>query len=693
MKISKIHNYRFRIWFRLINYHIFEIALLRNIYSWNVTNNYDEFKDILFKLKTEFNASNEKLNLKYAFLIYVSKTISLIHNVSYFDFFRATKIIDSNFSIENISFNEVVKQLPNFDYYFKSISKEENKKILVYFQNEIMNQIKEFCNKLDNYWENHNNEILTELKNKYDKFIFTETEKSIEKINKITLEKRFNINYLFYVPSFDTLNNGLPYTKDHIHCKSFNYILKGVDNYELKRLDIDKYFPEIINIEKVGDKFVYKKENISPNSIFYKNYSNRENICKIFDENHVVKGLNINKKEYSFSELKDYTYFLINDYDNNPCLIKVSLFHRLSIPTTCIYDWGQIIQFRAFEERFIPASISQIIDYLNYLDKNITDTNDYEVIWKFYDQIIKPKYKYSLERNQQINRNLWWRYQNNKENLFFIEKLFCKTDKVQKLNSPHKFVLSNTKELTNEELGKRAEIAFSLYLNNNFTGSHWRENSNSEFRSYLEVNWNNKENESYLPYDFLINLNTEKYYIDVKATRKTEESVFYVSINELVQILKDPKIYYIARFTLIEENQIYDGIPINDEFVVNFYQATTETINIIKESIEQWREYYKTNSIRFTIEHFKKVSINNYDIEQYPTFSIHSKINNEDIELLNKYIFKTYFQEFKGIQLQYNKVNELKATFKKIEKKLKNLSFDKQYIISEINKRITEIIV
>ncbi|MDP3446073.1 MAG: hypothetical protein Q8T08_24695, partial [Ignavibacteria bacterium] len=222
--------------------------------------------------------------------------------------------------------------------------------------------------------------------------------------------------------------------------------------------------------------------------------------------------------------LKDYTYFLINDYDNNPCLIKVSLFHRLSIPTTCIYDWGQIIQFRAFEERFIPASISQIIDYLNYLDKNITNANDHEVIWKFYDQIIKPKYKYSLERNQQINRNLWWRYQNNKENLFFIEKLFCNTDKVQKLNSPHKFVLSNTKDLSNEELGKRAETAFSIYLNNNFTGSHWRENSNSEFRSYLEVNWNNKENESYLPYDFLINLNTEKYYLDVKATRKTEES-------------------------------------------------------------------------------------------------------------------------------------------------------------------------
>ena len=85
------------------------------------------------------------------------------------------------------------------------------------------------------------------------------------------------------------------------------------------------------------------------------------------------------------------------------------------------------------------------------------------------------------------------------------------------------------------------------------------------------------------------------------------------------------------------------------------------------------------------------MSINNYDIEQYPTFNIHSKINSEDIELLNKYIYKTYFQEFTGIQLQYNKEDELKATIKKVEKKLKNLSFDKQHIISEINKRITEI--
>ena len=80
---------------------------------------------------------------------------------------------------------------------------------------------------------------------------------------------------------------------------------------------------------------------------------------------------------------------------------------------------------------------------------------------------------------------------------------------------------------------------------------------------------------------------------------------------------------------------------VNDDFGVEFYHFNMESIREIENKIEEWKNYYKENKIRFTIKHLDLISDNYNYSENSPKYLQPKDYNSIDI----KSHFKTYANE------------------------------------------------
>lgn len=89
-------------------------------------------------------------------------------------------------------------------------------------------------------------------------------------------------------------------------------------------------------------------------------------------------------------------------------------------------------------------------------------------------------------------------------------------------------------EYTRNKVGEAGEDMFYEYLNLILDDS------------VCEIFWMNKRSESGEPYDFIVKIGLETFYIDVKATKGPHSNDVYMSNRELEFSKKIPN-YYIAR--------------------------------------------------------------------------------------------------------------------------------------------------
>lgn len=281
-------------------------------------------------------------------------------------------------------------------------------------------------------------------------------------------------------------------------------------------------------------------------------------------------------------------------------------------------------------DKLIKKEISLLLEHLWKADKQLErlswDVNkqsefiksDFNVItnnvfWesKFNDFFEVKKNKIRDNKNQlryELIRKVS-KIQNIKLN-FFKDEIFNKSeDSIHKKENQHQFVISKTRKRNNEDFGRKAEQEVYKYFSQKLLTYQLSINligSNFPFVKDLKVEWNNKNEESYLPYDMVFKCEDFDFFIDVKATRGTKDTIFYLSIAELKKILEDPKRYAIARVYYDEDSFDDNFIQLNSELNLSFYQVSNETIKIINENIDEWENYYEENSIRFTLSHFEK---------------------------------------------------------------------------------------
>ncbi len=736
MKIYKISSYKFLVCLGFLKYNIVEIDFLKKTSLLKESQNYNDFKELLLKIKLENNLKDDKTNLKYAFLYFISYVFR--HKINeessmriewvrpdYSLSYRADKLQDTSKLSEIINVEEISFMFSNSSFY-KNLDTLSKDKILIYFHDKIVTQIIDLCNHLDNYSITHENNLSTEIHNKFNKTYLDERKKAISNAkfvfrvknssiigppiiddglkneiitfldqNKITYSIHYVQDYRMGPPkdtnkiesiSFSLLYHefikNIFYVGESVifgKCITDNKIDYGFNCNLINRdlnctliLDINKYFPFVEKLVIENDIFtIIKNDNQNyfsfHNSITRSNTSSIVRVEKIYDYFKLNYGLKINGEDFNYGQLEKYLYKIIKDFDNNPCLIKLNLFNKICINGA------------------IPTNINVVTLFLNNKIKEIKKYTAESIIQLFYREIIKPKYSIQIENINNTNAYKRRKFACNQSILYFVENYFCKNEQVFKKELNHNFIISNTKQLSNEELGLRGEVAYNLYLNKFINDDKWKKNSSEELTGWCNIIWNNKESESFMPYDFSITLNDDEFFVDVKTTRKSEDSIFYITINELEKILANPSKYIIARLTYIEEKITYNGIAINEEFIVNYYRITNETIKIINDSIVQWRDYYKTNSIRFTIEHFNKISIEEFQIESQPIYEKYPTIKSEDLQSFENFIDFRLFKEVDAIKEFYNQFEALNIFFNEINSLRKSETFNKNLISDRLN--------
>jgi len=80
----------------------------------------------------------------------------------------------------------------------------------------------------------------------------------------------------------------------------------------------------------------------------------------------------------------------------------------------------------------------------------------------------------------------------------------------------------------------------------------------NEHRDHLKsasIVWQNRDSESYLPYDISLTINDKTQYIEVKSTRTYNQHIFPISINEIEWFLRHKENDFIYR-VYTEEKKI-----------------------------------------------------------------------------------------------------------------------------------------
>lgn len=210
--------------------------------------------------------------------------------------------------------------------------------------------------------------------------------------------------------------------------------------------------------------------------------------------------LNAGREKSAFRRIREYAqgkddsdwYLMWAGLES--CDIALWLIHRSSS------EYGQIYSF--FEQAKKTATIL-------YLDENCDSFNKAKV---FFEE--------KINSNQRIN-----------ELLPYLEK---------KVVSGTKTLLHKNlslKEKCLNEIGKRGELLIENYL--------CAKKRNKQIKDF---SWVNKDQESYLPYDFeLTDLDDRKYYVDVKSTCLSFDEKIYFSDKETMFAAKEKNRYYVWR--------------------------------------------------------------------------------------------------------------------------------------------------
>jgi hypothetical protein len=350
-------------------------------------------------------------------------------------------------------------------------------------------------------------------------------------------------------------------------------------------------------------------------------------------------------------ELSDVLYKIVeNNRDNSYYLISLEDYNKYCINGN------------------IPHDTNEIADYLEkHFNKLYSETPE-SIINLFYDKVLYLKYKNYLQLKGVRNELTTKKIIKIKEQLYFLEKLCSSDVKIFQEKPKHQFVFSKTKELSNEQFGRKAEYAFNEFLKNKFEDFSWFGNDVDYIKSpsKCKIEWTNIKQESFGPFDFCIKLSDFDYFIEVKSTRHCEEDVFYLSLSELKKIIEYPQNFIVARLSFIEDNKEYTGIPINEEFYANFFTVKKETLQIIKDEISNWREYYQENSIRFSIEHFNKAKPRNIVTEIFEAWEYINLDVSKDLEQFDSFVYKEFFEDFENKHAVYGENKNLQEIISKI---------------------------
>lgn len=558
-------------------------------------------------------------------------------------------------------------QIINFEEAKGRIECLVNNKLQIMRENSLKNAFFEFSknNSLISFIDiNEYNLISKYLRNlNINHTIIKDRKDEIEKIT-FPLTYADRIDYILHL-SFNRSSPDI-FFRRNIASGRLNFILKE-DNFKcFQILNCTDFFPIVQGIEFVtnsNNEYPHIKQDFSIKIYSIKSFDSNEKVRNIINKvggEFKVNRLKKHSGEIYFDventtlypfDLKDVLYKLIKDQNDSYCIISLGLYEKF-----CIL--GKI-----------PNKIEDVINHLNSILDKLVLISEYEILSLFYNEVIYKKHKYIIDGVVSNNKYKVQKIIDNKEQLYFIDRLFCVNTKIKRKKLKHQFVISNTKELNNEQLGKRAELAFNEFLQEHIHDRKWfaYDVNYIESPSICTIEWLNSNNESFNPYDFCIKLNSIYYYIDVKSTRKSEDTIFYLSINELLKIIETPKNYIIARLSLIEEENEYRGVLINEEFYANFYVVKDATIAIIKESIDKWRDYYQENSIRFTIDHFDKVTPDLLlsEIEEFWEFL--PDLEKSDLDCFSTFVDSVFFEELYNKQEGYGGIEGLNEVFNKMK--------------------------
>ena len=393
-----------------------------------------------------------------------------------------------------------------------------------------------------------------------------------------------------------------------------------------------------------------------------------QDLNEIYNTDIVLELRNINE-ENPFDDTEEYVP-IINE-DLLPCIISWTLFDKYNISGKLTYHKEDIVR-----------EIKQVIDPL----KSITMEEIHKKYIEFY--VIPEKSNYSHDRsftqdlketklkNEKILRDFIF----HKSHPYMIHKLCHQySKKILMTNEPDQFIVHNTLEQENEELGRRTELIVYWFLQKYIEGDKW---SIDGFSSYnvpeCLIGWNNQIRESFKPFDFSIKLNDIEYEIEVKSTRGNEDNVFYLSIKEIEELLLDPEHYFLLRLSFLKKGVKVYGIQFNEEFYGSFFKMKHETIKIVKEKLIEWKEYYKSKTIRFTLDQFEIVP-DIYDKNLKPDLLREPTVYDSCYWTDFKYFVKTtYFSSSDDIDRildSYSKFPEVSL----LRKEYKNLKSNKKF--------------
>jgi hypothetical protein len=457
--------------------------------------------------------------------------------------------------------------------------------------------------------------------------------------------------------------------KQYTHSKSewdvFYIVKKNVSRPEGELYESFHFTLQLNNrIEIINNKFFFNLDSFHPYGGFHILDINVPFVKQV----HIIKKNNqeIQLELKNFEDEKDFNgnckYVPILSEDGIPCLMEIELFYKYEIDIELIYSKNELVR-----------KISNKIDII----RNITDEGLQQ---KYITDFLNYEYSESdftkeLKKVRQTNSMILKNYHHQKILSYFYHQLFHQYQKdIFVISGSHQFVIPNTKEQENVELGRRTEWVVNRFLKNYFESDKWfykvdeedQEKKLTDYQNYpfdtipvCKTIWNNESVESYKPYDFSINFRNVEYKIEVKSTRGDEENVFYISVNELEELLKNPDQYFILRLSYIQQFEMYHGIQFNDEFYGRFYKIKPETIRLVKKNLQEWKEYYKSKTIRFTVDQFELIPDiydENLEPNLYPEPSI---LNSRYWNKYEEFVQKEYYNDLERIIDSYSDFEEV----------------------------------
>ena len=322
-----------------------------------------------------------------------------------------------------------------------------------------------------------------------------------------------------------------------------------------------------------------------------------------------------------------------------------------------LISYDDILKFSIGD--YIYTQKEHLISNLSDKISQIEGTSKESIICCYKDKYLNTILEEENENIEAANEVIETEFYENKTQKFLIHHLchkYCQDIKFEEQN--HQFVISNTEETENEEFGRRAELVVNWYLEKYFEGMSWfyyDETNATDYEDYpydqfdaCRIDWNNGLSESFMPYDFSLTLANIKYKIEVKATRGDDQTIFYLTIGELEELIKEPNKYFIFRLFLIKENCKDVGIPLNEEFYGKFYRIKPDTLKEVTKSIKKWKEYYKENSIRFTLSQFEAIP-DEFVCDSHPQKKSIPDVSEKKYWInFSEFVYGNYFQEFEN---------------------------------------------